>query len=540
MIFIYVGSIYGTTSNSGRMWLLLTIACLVSQVGALEPLPDRATLIKRLDWIDSVSTQARACRRLPPGIPKLHLGYNLGYLDLLPFEAGRDVGERRNLVDFTCNENKTWVSPYNGRTYDLPDQLATLTTVPRGALTYDSYLWKSYNELTRTWTRTIGIEFLGGLFGFSRTKTRSITTIHYQKRFMEDVTSFVSGTRAEFHPPWLMQLSAAALDYYNRYLPNTYAANPDAYDTFCDLFGTHFFEAGQFGGLLKMFMDTEKDMVATFGDTKTKSYAEGLFMNWLKALGAHNRPNQNVDPNFIHSTREFKRFYGGSGNLADPNFYAKWTPTVPGNPKLFAGNVKPLTLLLPDRTKMAAMDQAIQVAFNKGRLDEMKRTLNYFISTLQNLEVTGSWSLCNQNTITNCHIASSGTSRSCLIGICQIPTFERDCTFSCQYKAWPEFRRRYIAEARSLIPRIDAQIRGKARNSPLVNTLYTQTDALLLKMDTASNEVRHYLRRGSRVCRCQEDPNNICSCYTGVGHNRIASLKAPLVFFRALSAANGS
>ena len=54
-----------------------------------------------------LSLQGALCANIPPGMDKLKKGLDIATLDLLPKEAeGADMGYKRNVYDYTCEEGK--------------------------------------------------------------------------------------------------------------------------------------------------------------------------------------------------------------------------------------------------------------------------------------------------------------------------------------------------------------------------------------------------------------------------------------------------
>ncbi|CAH1781036.1 unnamed protein product [Owenia fusiformis] len=480
-----------------------------------EPLPDRETLTKLLDEIDNAAVSMAPCGNPAPGLLKIRHGYDLGYMDQLPLFVGENDGTKRVALDFTCTEGKKWQNPYNGIQYDLPDQITNMVSLPRGIMQFDTYLWKDYNEIKRDWSSNTGLDIMDGAFGFSSSYSRMHHSITAQKKFVEDVTSFVSGFRADYKPPWELKLNAGAQAFIDRFLPNTYEEDMDAWDEFINYYGTHYYEQGNFGGLLKMTMETEKELVFQMGETTTKQNAEAWFKLWIGVLGAHTDTTVRVDARFRNRTSVTQRYFGGQGNLLDRQFYSKWVPTIATNPWLFAGDLKPLSLMFP-QAKAAGMNRATQVALNKARVNEMKTAINAYIEDLQNMGFTGLWSFyCN------------GTRPDAQCDILDMIIITVGCrVHGCRWSNWPDRRDQYVREAQAILPRITAEEARKGRNDAGVATLGRRVRSILLKMNTRSPYDTKTLMRTTQVCYCPRGSR--CRC--GVNAPG-ATVKAPRPFF---------
>ncbi|CAH1781035.1 unnamed protein product [Owenia fusiformis] len=494
------------------VFISAAIACAAS---ALEPLPDRETLTKWLDDIDNAAASSKvACQLIPPGLLKLRQGFELGYLDQLPLTIGRDDGTRRTALDFSCNENKKWLNPYNGVNYDKPDQIANIVSLPRGILEFNSYLWKDYNEIKRTWSDHVELEIIPGIFGFSASYSALHHKITAEKKFVEDVTSFVSAFRAELKPSWQIQLNSGARQYIDTILPNTYEANMEAWDRFVEFYGTHYYAQGSYGGLLKMTMETDKEFVLETSAESTKANAEATFKNWLIELGVRTSRAQ-IDAKFTENTNITRRYFGGSGVLTDPKFYEKWVPTVHTNPWMFAGQLQPLSVLFP-QAKVAGMDRAIQVSLNKAGLNEMKAAINAYITDLQELYWRGDWEGCG---------SGAQPDRQCRIFDIVFVQVGCICT-GCKWFHWKARRDQYIAEAQAFLPLIVAEERKKGRDDRSISRLYSRVGAVLQKMDTKAVMVNKEVWSSTTNCHCSQGR---CTCR---GSNIPAALvRAPEPFF---------
>ncbi|CAH1781039.1 unnamed protein product [Owenia fusiformis] len=502
--------------------IVALLLAAVAPASGVEPLPDRATLTKLLDEIDGAATTMAVCVNPPAGLPKLRHGYDVGYLDQVPLGVGSNDGTKRVALDYTCNEGKKWRNPQNNVLYDLPDQVSRIALVPGGILQFTSHLWKSNDDIKLDWGDKAGIE-LGndsdstpdgtGEFSFSDSYKNLYQAISSQRRFVEDVSSFVSAFRVDFKSPGQIQLNSGAQTFISRFLPNTYEANPDAWDAFIDYYGTHYYESGNFGGLLKMTMETQKEVVAQLGESATSRNAELTFKNWIGILGGHSESASRVDARFTRSTSSTQRYFGGQGNLLDPQFYRKWVPTIATNPWLFAGRLRPMSYLFP-RAKISGMNKAIKVSLNKARLEDMKTGLNGHIANLRNLQTTGSWAACT----------GASPDRQCHR---RLPIIDLGCTIQgCRWSTWPARRNAYIAEARAVLPRITAEERNKGRNDAGVNALGRQTKNILNKMDTKAPLLTRALTGSAQVCRC-----GYRRCRCGAPAGPMATIKASQPFF---------
>ena len=89
-------------------------------------------------------TSQTVCENIPAGLNKLVLGVDVTKLSLEPLDFTKPDGYAGPVIDFTCDQGRVWVNPYDGKTYQEPDQIWKIEKVPGGWLNAVTKVYKSY------------------------------------------------------------------------------------------------------------------------------------------------------------------------------------------------------------------------------------------------------------------------------------------------------------------------------------------------------------------------------------------------------------
>ncbi|KAK0060711.1 perivitellin-2 67 kDa subunit [Biomphalaria pfeifferi] len=321
------------------------------------------------------SAAVTLCSNPPPGIQKMFRGVDIIKLDLIPLNIGSN-GFKGPVLNFTCEEQKTWTALGDVK-YQLPDQVWHLTSLPGGWLSANANLYKSYEEVRTSMTRDVGGE--GSIWKFAFSASASFkemqNTITNTSRYISDVGAFESATRADLVPKWVLGFDRYVQMFIDTQLTGTFDSNPSAYNEFIEMFGTHYFNTANFGGYIRVVMETKTDYFYSRSDNEVKANAKASFLNVISANGGYVTDRTNVDESFKSSTTQTVRYYGGNTNLLTKSGISEWQPTVSKDPWLFSGELKPLSGLISDSNKRSSMEKAVENYVLRYYLDELERLM---------------------------------------------------------------------------------------------------------------------------------------------------------------------
>jgi len=370
---------------SSSSWLVRVLAALLAISGlslALDANFDISVKVvkpkKTFKSMISGFSSTTLCRRPPSGLGRMVRGIDAAYLDLLPLETNTEMGFRKPVFDYTCNEGKKVF--LDNVEYDLPDQISGAEPVPGGLKSTKIDVFRKLDQVINSMKLSVGIGDALGLFMLSPSLNFAHSTLTNTSRYIEEVKAHVSSFRADHAPSWVMELTKYAKMYLERRLTGSFDAMPRRYEEFIKNFGTHYFQDAFFGGMLKLLVETESSYFETSTTVGVGLQAEGLFGQIVKLKGGVGVSNTNVDGNFKKSSKESMRYYGGSLNLLDSAGMKEWMPTVIGNPWLFRGNLVPLYELFQDQTQKKEMKLAVQVHLDKAYLKYLKKAIQSVVS----------------------------------------------------------------------------------------------------------------------------------------------------------------
>lgn len=99
------------------------------------------SIILHLLLIGSVAADVY-CNKPFPGADKIQ-----DVVDLTTFDIWGVNSFLRPVLKFTCGKGHQWTNPYNGITYDLPDQIESPTTVPSTYLSSVVNIMQTLNDV---------------------------------------------------------------------------------------------------------------------------------------------------------------------------------------------------------------------------------------------------------------------------------------------------------------------------------------------------------------------------------------------------------
>ncbi len=92
----------------------------------------------------------RKCQfALIPGLENMRIGYDLLNFDFFPMneKSFYNYGQRKVILEWSCNENDTWKHPINEIIYSKPDQIEQIKIVPQGSLDISVNIGSSLSEI---------------------------------------------------------------------------------------------------------------------------------------------------------------------------------------------------------------------------------------------------------------------------------------------------------------------------------------------------------------------------------------------------------
>ena len=386
-----------------------------------------------------ISDGAKMCDNIPAGLNRLALGVDITKLSLEPTDFTEPDGYAGTVIDFTCDIGKMWKDPYDGKSYQMPDQVWNIVSVPGGWLNAVTRVYKYYSDVKEQMAANAGVGLISGMFSSSASYKTMSESITNKSMYISDVSSFVSTTQAEFLPAEILGLNDVGYYFVNQ-LPDSFMDDPQPYYDFISYFGTHYFAKGKFGGYIRNYFQTGSAYYLTHTESDLETQAQGSFFNLLKADGGYNGATFQVEEQFTSNTISSVIYYGGDTNLLQTDGLPSWQPTVPGNPWIFGGNLLPIYRMVNDSKKQVQMELATQAHLDQAFLEEIS-------SMLYSAMIRYQWG--------NTTVIASLLSQASLLSKPIIPDHEAVATLGSQVRYqlqpptwWPEsqFCYRYYAD----------------------------------------------------------------------------------------------
>ncbi|XP_059159771.1 perivitellin-2 67 kDa subunit-like [Physella acuta] len=333
---------------------------------------------------------ARPCSNLLPGLSKITKGADITRLDLLPIDFSGNDGIKNPIFQLTCDQGKTWRSP-KGKTYDMPDQIWQIDSVPGGYLSSEVSTYTSYNEVRDSMGANAGLEVNAKKYAFSASFSykKMQTSITNSSRYLSDVTSFAGQTRVNVNPPQNLALDNYAKTYIDTTLTGTYDSNPNVYNKFIETYGTHYFSTASFGGYVRMLFEITKEYFSTKSEVDIEANAKASYMQMVSVSGGGSSSNVKIDETFKSNSKQTIKYYGGDTNLLNKaDGFSQWQPTVENDPWLYSSVLKPISDLITDTTKKASMEKAVKNYMIRSYLGELESIINGARAKLDNTITT--------------------------------------------------------------------------------------------------------------------------------------------------------
>ncbi|VDI18488.1 Hypothetical predicted protein [Mytilus galloprovincialis] len=315
------------------------------------------------------------CTNVPPFLYRLRDGVDLTKLDLLPLDVSGNDGFRYPVIDFTCNHQKR--KELNGKTYNIPDQIWNIVNIPNGLLDTYVEIHKNSHSFKKSMSARVDVGLFKGLFSSSVTYTKMQQYFQKASKYVEDLTSQTAGYKINMIPEWGLEFGRVAKMYIDRLLPETLNDKSiKKYMKFIDTFGTHYFNHGRFGGILRLLLATDASYFEKKTEKRITLEAKSLFKKILKIGGKSTTSTKIIDTKFTNSTRNHVRYYGGKTNLLAAGGISTWIPTVLDNPWLYGGGMREISDLIVNDNKRQSMKRAVQIYTDKAYLHELLKDIH--------------------------------------------------------------------------------------------------------------------------------------------------------------------
>jgi hypothetical protein len=314
------------------------------------------------------------CAQLPPGLDRLSHGIDVTRFDLYPPDLTGDNGYGKTIFDFTCNKGKKWQNPYTNQIFDQPDQIESIVNLPGGVMDYETEISITYEERARARSKKCGLNILG-IFSFSRSHAKSMEQITAHQKVLTSCHAHVSAYAVELAPSW-KEIAGATMKGYMDHLPDTYLANPAAYQDFVNKFGTHYFQLARYGGVMNVESETTMDYAVSHS-AQTMAIQAGIsYFNTVGITGGHTQGKQAQDKVYAENTVTQANYYGGTANpSAGIAGFQNWMSSAQKDPWLFGGQMESIQNFVPEGPKKAALGTAIAVKLDWAYLDELSHSL---------------------------------------------------------------------------------------------------------------------------------------------------------------------
>jgi hypothetical protein len=326
------------------------------------------------------------------------------------------------VVDLTWR-GREFDSPYDGNTYEIPYEVATIST-PDLFRSNTSEVYTTVEQFTTSRARSTGVSLsLGNMFAFTATKeTQQIRQTLDQKthRFgiVEQSHIFF---RLLLNPPFALSLSYDASEFLKS-LPPYSQGTRDQWNDFFSFFGTHYVRSVDLGGRARMdilhdikrWMKNDTDYVKTqFGIKFSLGTTPAIDFPWtegpandptagipigipiptsVRGSGGKKRDLQvqydlrakaemekskrglpisfsfyqvreelknRLEIDLLENVKNTIKLQGGKPTQYAPEMWRDWVLTVPANPTMIEYQLAPISDLIKDANLQAQMAAAI-------------------------------------------------------------------------------------------------------------------------------------------------------------------------------------
>lgn len=194
--------------------------------------------------------------------------------------------------------------------YSIPDQVWSIVNIPSGLLDTRVEIHKNSHSFKRSLAAKVDIFGISkGLFSASFTYKKVKSYFSSASKYVEDLTSHTAGYKVNMMPEWGLEFGRFAKMYIEKFLPqNLNDTTITKYMRFIETFGTHYFKQGRFGGILRLFLATDKSYFQKGSEKKVEMEAKSTFKKILNVGGKFSMSTEKVDSKFAEVTKKFVRY----------------------------------------------------------------------------------------------------------------------------------------------------------------------------------------------------------------------------------------
>ena len=150
-------------------WLAIALLLWINQASAdtvdsAAPVPVLESNVSALSL--DTTEDVKYCKKLVPGLGRMSQGLDIAALDLFPPDVTMPNGFVQPLFEYTCNQERAWYDPLNpSESYDIPDQVESISNVPAGSLNIAVRHNENMQQLKSSMGAKVGLDVEAGMFG---------------------------------------------------------------------------------------------------------------------------------------------------------------------------------------------------------------------------------------------------------------------------------------------------------------------------------------------------------------------------------------
>ncbi|KAK7093597.1 hypothetical protein V1264_007319 [Littorina saxatilis] len=243
--------------------------------------------------------EARGCTNVVPGLDRMTRGIDITTFDLYDKD---NRGLRQAIVEFNCDRGKN--KTIDGTLYAIPDEVNSVTTVPGAISNAVTRVVRTYNESRDVLAQNFQIGGTVKKFGFSLSQSLRQTqeAIYKESRYVSTVSAFESAREAQLQTVYDLEISPNAKKYMENYLVADRNPKNEDFSRFIRDYGTHYFQAANFGGILLVELQTKTSYYREHGEEALKVQAEAQYLNVVKTSTGVEIGKDVVDEEFTKLT----------------------------------------------------------------------------------------------------------------------------------------------------------------------------------------------------------------------------------------------
>lgn len=324
--------------------------------------------------IPSLFAASSFCTNAPPGMPLFQYGYDLTDLDIL-HDTGMNV--KRPVLDITCvDPSKTYVNPYNSKSYQLPDQLDGQPLNVDGTMKQAlSILANSSETFSEAVAETISESFFFGLFSSSETLSEIAQAMVTESAYVGLRTSEMVAYKMNLHESFRVDVMNLTADcqYLVDHLPVEFnESTVDAYEQLIGECGTDYLQEATLGCSFHYRHLTGAVRACTMAEGDIDANAGIDFLGFLSKSGVISGNVSAAAKGYLNITSSHTSCRGAAdtGCPSDQTAYHDWLAACPSQPALLRGSFSSIGHLIRDPSRAASFELArtnhFNVAFLRG------------------------------------------------------------------------------------------------------------------------------------------------------------------------------